>query len=641
MCGICGVINRTKPVKKETIQKMCALLKHRGPDEEGFYMSNEIGLGHVRLSIIDLSSGQQPIFNEDKTKCIIFNGEIYNYQELEPDLKRKGHIFTTKSDTEVILHLYEDLGPKCLEHLRGMFAFAIYDLEKKEIFLARDRVGKKPLFYSINREAFAFASELKSILINPDFEREIDYTSIYKYLSYSWIPAPNTIMKNVFKLEPGNYLKYDFHEHKYKIEKYWELGYDKKNNHSEKEAIENIKYLFNESVKIRLHSDVPLGCLLSGGIDSAAVTSYMRRNIEGDLHTFTIGFDEKEYSEIENARIISNKFNTNHEEYIVKPDAIKILPKLVWYFDEPFGDSSAIPSYYVSKIARKKVKVILNGDGGDESFFGYTRYLPLDEKDVMSKWCKIPERIRKTIIHPIAFSLLKMTNFNKTYRRMYFGNQYSFKKCIERYILDCRMFKDEVLEQFVLEPKIIENPLSDIYMERYNSHKIDKKLNLQEQMLMLDNMLYLPNDLLVKMDRMTMANSLEGRSPFLDHKLMEYVASLPLSLKFPDNNLKYLLKKALTGNIPDQILFGPKKGFTVPISKWFKNELNDFCFEILNDRKTKQRGIFDIKFINKLLNEHKLGYRGHHQRLWSLINLELWFRTFYDRSFSATGPISL
>lgn len=637
MCGICGVVSQDKPVDIETVKCMTRLLHHRGPDDEGYHCEAHVGLGHRRLSIIDVSKGHQPIYNEKKNLSIVFNGEIYNYRELKKGLIKNGHEFSTNSDTETILHLYEEMGASCLNVIDGMFAFAIWNSETKELFIARDRVGKKPLYYVSDPRYFLFASEMKSILAFPDVSREIDYQSIYTYLSYGYIPAPDTIIKKIKKLESGCYLIVK--NGRLEKKSYWELNYQANAIVKEPEAIEKVKSLIDSAVKSRLESEVPLGCLLSGGIDSSANVAFMRKNITGDIRTFTIGFEEDEYDETSNARLIAKKFNTIHEELVVKPDAVSILPEIVWNLDEPMFDSSAVATYYVAQMASKHVSVVLTGDGGDESFFGYTRYLLRHEDDFMSRWKRIPYAIRSSLFGPISKGLFKACPSSSFTQRLLLGNQSSLLSGVELYAHNMKLFHDDIISTLLTGrsfPGVTAS--TDLFLKKMNE---DSNLAYENQMIRADNSIYLHSDLLVKIDRMTMAHSLEARSPFLDHHLMEYVASLPLDVKFRGHELKYLLKKVLRGVLPDEILDGQKRGFTVPIKKWFREEmLSAFAKDVLLSSKSLERGLFNPRYIEQLLRDHASGNRDYHMAIWSLINLELWFKTFIDRSDVTSGPIS-
>ena len=629
-----------KPVEIDILKRMTRSLKHRGPDDEGYHHEANAGLGHRRLSIIDVATGQQPIYNEKGNLSIVFNGEIYNYKELRKELIKQGHKFQTNSDTETILHLYEEIGPDCLNSLRGMFALAIWNGESQELFLARDRVGKKPLYYASTPHGFLFASEMKAIMVFPDFPRQIDYKSLYYYFSYGYIPAPNTMLEKIKKLEAGHYLIFK----KGNIDKarYWDLNYQINSQISEEKAIEKVRHLLDNAVQSRLESEVPLGCLLSGGIDSSANVAFMRKHISRDLHTFTIGFEEEEYNETSNARLISQLFDTKHKELIVKPDAIKILPEIVWHFDEPMFDSSAVATYYVSQMAREHVTVVLTGDGGDESFFGYQRYAPLQEDDFMTQWKKIPSTIRKLLFQPLSRKLFKAYPESFFLQRLFLGNQFSLLSGIELYAHSMKLFHDDIVASLMagcsFPDDLLLTPPKNLFLETMMEQP---QLSYEDQMIRADNSIYLPYDLLVKIDRMSMAHGLEARSPFLDHHLMEFVASLPINIRFKNNNLKYLLKKVLRGIIPDSILDGRKRGFTVPIKKWFRQKKNNmFAKEILLSPRAIDRGIIKPDFTEQLLKQHAMGGRNYHMNIWALLNLEIWFRTFIDRNDITTGSIS-
>jgi asparagine synthase (glutamine-hydrolysing) len=639
MCGICGIAISEGVVPVDDLHRMNTLLRHRGPDEEGYHLGSHVGLAHRRLSIIDLSTGQQPIYNERRNLCIVFNGEIYNYRELKKDLLANGHKFTTNSDTEVILHLFEDKETDCLRFLRGMFAFAIWNEDSKNLFLARDRVGKKPLYYAEVPHGIIFASEMKSLLVHPKVSRQIDFDGFFNFITLSYIPAPRTILRGVSKLESGHFLIWK--DGRIIKHRYWTLDYEPKLKVSEQEAIEGVRDRLDDAVKVRLESEVPLGCLLSGGIDSATVAANMRRHVTGDLHTFSIGFEEEDYNELALARLVAERLETRHEELVVKPNAIEVLPKIVWHFDEPFGDSSAIPTYYVAKMARKRVTVVLNGDGGDESFFGYTRYLPQNTADVMSRWKMIPGFIRRVFIGPLASELHNLFPYSPVFQRLYFGNQFSLMGPNETYVYGMLLFTPQMMKLIGGEavPKDLRGKDYTSFMSDYM--KDGSPLSYYDKMIRNDVMTYLPGDLLVKMDRMTMANSLEARSPFLDHILMEYAARLPIEIKFKDFSLKSLLKNALRGIVPDQILDGKKHGFTLPIERWLKQDLQSFSKEILLSPETLRRGLINHRYVRQIIRDHEIGRRAYHHLIWALLNLEIWCRTFLDRTDLSMGPITM
>lgn len=624
MCGICGRINFDgSPVSAEFIAKMASLLSHRGPDDEGVYTSKNAGLGHKRLSIIDLSeAGRQPMANEDKTVWIVFNGEIYNFAELKSSLKEK-HRFVSNTDTEVIVHLYEEKGIDCINYLRGMFALAIWDEKRKRLLLARDRVGKKPLVYTEGKNSISFASELKSLLVDEKFKYNINPVSIHHYLTYQYIPSPLTIFKEIKKLPPANILICE--DGKISLKNYWSLDFRKKEIlKDESDYSEKFTEIFHEAVRMRLISDVPLGAFLSGGLDSSSVVAAMSRFSNSPVKTFSIGFEEEEYSELPYAKKVATKFNTEHHEFIVKPNAIEVLPKLVWFYNEPFADSSAIPTYYVSKISREHVKVILNGDGGDELLAGYPRYLFSETADF---FLKLPVSLRysflKKIVEKISWHkriLWRIRRFLDTIplvpelaylgRICYFDTQSK----TELYTSD---FKTKVSGEDSIELLV-------------NWFEKAKASNFLEKLLSADTSSYLPDDLLVKVDIASMANSLEARSPFLDHKLMEFAASIPPELKLKNGEGKYLLKKAMTGILPDEVIWRKKMGFGVPIKRWFKNELKQLVYDTLLSKKSIERGYFRKEILEKLLSDHQSEKADNSYKIYALLMLELWHKMFYD-----------
>ncbi len=638
MCAVCGkiYIDRSRKVDPQLIEKMSYLMRHRGPDDAGFYVKKNVGLGHRRLSIIDLACGHQPLTNEDNSLVIVYNGEIYNYRTLRLELQKKGHQFKTNSDTEVILHLFEDEKEQCVNKLWGMFAFAIWDEANQQLFLARDRLGKKPLYYTLQNDCFLFASELKALLIDTDVSLNLDETAIHDYLTFQYVPYPSTIFKGIYKMPPASYLI--FAHGKISINRYWELQYEPKQEITFEQAKEKTRALLDDAVKIRLESEVPLGVFLSGGVDSSAVVAFMRRHITGELKTFSIGFEEEEFNELPYARKVAQLFETNHQEFIVKPDAIAVLPHLVWHFDEPYADSSALPTYYVAKMARQYVTVALNGDGGDESFCGYTRYQGFRP---FQRFSHIPVVLRKQLLKPLSRFLFNQFPDNVLFEKLFYITDVSLMSPEEQYAQMMIIFRD-YMKPLMYSERLLPLVKQKKSIERTLSFMRDEKLRYMiDKMNYSDIMTYLVDDLLPKMDRMTMAHSLEGRSPFLDHRILEFAVSLPPEIRFKNNVLKYLLKHALTGILPDDILWRQKRGFGVPISHWFKKELFDFAREVLLSRRAIERGLFKMKYIQKLLDDHQQGRQNHHHRLWALLNLELWFRTFVDRTDITEGPITL
>ncbi len=631
MCGICGKVYHAvdKKADKALIKKMSSVLTHRGPDDEGFYIKDNVGLAHRRLSIIDLTSaGHQPMSNEDGSIWIVFNGEIYNFLDLRDELIKKGHCFTSKTDTETIIHLYEEKGVECVHDLRGMFAFAIWDENKKRLLIARDRAGKKPLVYYQNDEGLLFASEIKSLLMDPSIKKDVDYNALHHFLTYQYTPSPLTSFAGIKKLPPAHILIYE--RGNIVLKRYWNLSYQKKLElPSLKDYGEKFRDVFQEAVRIRLRSDVPLGAFLSGGIDSSLVVAVMSGLMNQPVKTFSIGFEEESYDETKYARIIAKKYKTDHHEFVVKPDAIDILPKLVWHYNEPFADSSAIPTYYVSKMTRDYVTVALNGDGGDESFAGYERYLA----DKLADYYRfVPNFLRERIIRKAVDLLPYSTN-----RRSFLRRLKRFVKGISeiperRYVRWICFFDNEMKnELYTSSFKELTKGIDsvDLTVNWYKKADAEKFI---DKTLFVDVMSYLPEDLLVKVDIASMANSLEARSPFLDHKVMEFAASLPADLKLRGMETKYLLKHTLSDIVPKEILHRKKMGFGVPIDVWFRNDLKEMAYDLLLDKKCTERGYFKKEVVKKLLDEHVSEQYDHSYRIWALLFMELWHKMFIDES---------
>lgn len=629
MCGITGKIYFSeKTVSEKDIDLMNQKIQHRGPDDSGVYISpdQKVGLGHRRLSIIDLSPlGHQPMRYLDRYE-IVFNGEIYNFQEKRAMLEKDGYIFQSHSDTEVILALYDKFGKKCLEHLRGMFALAIYDEQEKTLFCARDRVGKKPFKYYFNENVFLFASELKAILTQPDYHKEPDYIAIHHYLTLQYCPAPLTGFKNLKKLEPAHYLFIDLKTKKVEKERYWQLDYSQKLDLSETEWKKRIMEKLEESVKLRMISDVPLGAFLSGGIDSSAIVALMSQNSAKPIKTFSIGFEEEKYNELKYAKIVAEKFGTEHTEFIVKPNAIELLPMLVRQYEEPFADSSALPTYYVSQMTRQHVTVALNGDGGDENFGGYGRY----SVQQFGLWYDKLMPIHKHFVLPISKFLsqhIKTTFFDRAHRfAQTLSDDYA-----HRYVSYICYFTNEMKNQLYTDDfkqKTQDIDSYDIVARKFSEAKTPNKM---DQCLFADFSTYLPDDLMVKVDIDTMAVSLEGRSPFLDHELLELTAQIPFKLKIKGrNDKKYILKEALRGLVPDEVMFRPKMGFGIPIDVWFRGELKKYAYDTLLSEKAINRRLFKKEAVQSLLDAHMHTKMNHAFKIWALITLELWFNEYFD-----------
>lgn len=624
MCGICGKINfNLEAVNEDLLWKMTNVLTHRGPDSGKIYIKDNVGLGHRRLRIIDLSeAAAQPMCNENNSIWIVCNGEIYNFFELRKNLEEKGHIFRSKCDTEVILHLYEEKGLDCVKFLRGMFAFAIWDENRKRLFLARDRVGKKPLNYALNDKTLVFSSEIKSLLEDSSIEKQVNLEALNLFLTYSYIPSPHTMFTGIKKLPPAHTLVWDASG--MKIERYWNLSYRDKVNLTEEECAHRVLELLTESTKIRMVSDVPLGAFLSGGIDSSAVVGIMSKLSSRPVKTFSVGFPEKSFNELQYARKVAQIFNTEHKEYIVEYNTVDILPKLVWHFNEPFGDSSAVPTYYLSKMTREAVTVALNGDGGDESFAGYDRYAA----NILAERYKfMPTKLLSSVINSLPGTTSKRSFINRLKK---FNEGLNLSK-ERRYAYWMSAFSSEAKES--LYSAELKNKLKEIDCSEYlvNFYNNSDARDFIDATLSVDVNTYLSEDLLVKVDIASMANSLEARSPFLDHKLMEFAASIPSHLKLKGSVSKYILKKSLKDLLPPEILNRKKSGFGVPVGSWFKNELKDYAVQTLLSEGSLKRGYFRKEAIENLINEHNLNKVDHGHRLWNLINLELWHQVFIDK----------
>lgn len=629
MCGICGVLNKTgRRVEQKAVSKMCKVLYHRGPDDDGFYFNGCVGLGMRRLSIIDLDTGKQPIHNEDKSIWVVLNGEIYNYQELAQKLSKRGHIFYTKSDTETIVHLYEDYGEECVQYLRGMFAFAIWDNNKKKLILARDRVGIKPLFYYEDFEHLIFGSEIKSILQYPKNFKEIDYVALDQFLTILYVPTPRTIYKTIKKLPPGHILVASDKE--IKIEKYWELQYQIDDRRSLEETVEIFNSKFEEAVKIRMISDVPLGALLSGGIDSSAVVAAMCKQSNEIVDTFTIGYQKTAafFDETEYAQQISSLFGTRHHQKIVEPKVKEILVDVIGNFDEPFADGSEIPNYYISQFAREHVTVMLSGLGGDEIAAGYNRYLAL----LLSKYYdKVPKIIREKLVVNLVNSLpdsQKGYRFADQLKRFVNSGSLPTYAQYASYIT----FLPESEKNDLYSPPFstyITGELEGLIQSYFNQHS---NLDLLSRALFTDLKMYLPDDLLTLTDRMSMAHSLEVRVPYLDHELLEFMATIPPQFKLRHFTKKYFLKKAFENTLPREILHRGKKGFSLPLSIWFRSELKEFVSQTLSKRNINSIGLFNFKKILETLELHFRGKENHNRRIWALIVFTNWYKHHFENS---------
>ena len=626
MCGIVGIVrNDHSDVDQALVQRMCAAIRHRGPDDDGFYFMGPVGFGMRRLSIIDVKGGAQPIHNQDRTAWIVFNGEIYNYRQLRAQLEKLGHAFYTNSDTEAIVHAYDQYGADCAKHLRGMFAFAIWDERTQELFLARDRVGKKPILYAQVNGQLVFGSEFSALLQHPDISKDIDVEALNQYLSFMCVPAPLTAYRAIRKLEPGHSLRYRKGE--IKIERYWQPDFSQKLDISEQEAGERAIEILRDAVKVRLMSEVPLGAFLSGGIDSSAVVALMSQESSAPVKTFSIGFEEQDFSELHHARRVAEHVGANHHEFIVRPDALEVLPILVEHYGEPYADSSAVPTYYVARETRKHVTVALNGDGGDESFAGYERYAAMR---LAEQYHRIPAVLRDNVMRQ-AIELMPSSETKRSRVRdvKRFVEAASLPKA-ERYlrwvsVFDSQAKQDLYTENFKRETRADSAAgIIDPWFARANGSGI------VDAALLTDIMTYLPNDLLVKVDIATMANSLEARSPFLDHHVIEFAASLPEKYKLRGLTTKYLLKRVLKKLLPAENLGRRKMGFGVPIGHWFRGKLEPFLRETILSESALKRGLFKPEAVKRLVELHTRSERDFSHQLWTLLMLELWFQRFID-----------
>ena len=631
MCGICGIYNYGSglPVTREGLKAMNDLMVHRGPDDEGYFTHENVGLAMRRLSIIDISTGHQPITNEDGSLWIVFNGEIYNFQELREGLLARGHVFKTRSDTEVILHLYEEKGEDFPKELRGMFAVAIWDKRKKRLTLARDRLGKKPLYYAVTPSFIAFASELRCLLAVPGMPRDIDLKAVDSYLTLQYIPSPMSIFKAARKLEPASTLV--FEDGKLVTQKYWNLplGQRKLDGTPVEELKERLRAELAEAVKIRLISEVPLGAFLSGGIDSSVVVALMAKASAEPVKTFSIGFKEAEFSELGYARQVAEMYGTKHTEFLVEANMASVLEKLAWHYSEPYADCSALPSYFVSRETRKEVTVALNGDGGDENFGGYIRYQAMKAAGYFTALPGWAKRAALAAMEPFPE---KTAPFNTVWRLRKFLQAVSQRDLATTYLSTVSFFKAEEKERLLSDG--FKNALGrDInYPERYISKLFNEgEGSLTEKIMYTDLRSYLPECLMTKMDIASMANSLETRSPILDHKVVEFAHLLPDNVKLRGfTGTKWILKEAFRDMLPRKIYKRGKMGFGIPLGPWFRGELKDYWAGACLSEKALGRGYFKREELFRLWDEHQRGARDHGYRLWALLMLELWHRQFAD-----------
>jgi asparagine synthase (glutamine-hydrolysing) len=627
MCGIAGQVRvdggRIAP---ELLQRMCAAIEHRGPDARGEFIADGVALGIQRLRVIDLETGDQPISNEDGTVVVVLNGEIYNYRELRNELESRGHRFATNGDTETIVHLYEEHGKDCVRHLHGMFAFALWDARRRQLLIGRDRVGKKPLYYALDGERLNFASELQALLEDETVSREVDPAAVDSYLAYGYVPAPATAFRAVGKLPPAHTLVW--RDGRVDIDRYWSLDYGTKlAGLSEDEACERIRSAVRAATRRRMVADVPLGAFLSGGIDSSTVVAAMAEASSSPVKTFSIGFDRQPFDELAHARRIAELFETEHHEFVVRPAAVEVLPRIVRHHGEPFADSSAIPSYYLAEMTRRHVTVALNGDGGDEAFGGYSRYVA---NSLAGRIDRVPLVMRRSLA-ALGGSLPAGGAISSPVQRArrLLGNL--ALDPAERYARYVQVFDGEQRNALYTDEFSASLASSDALETIVAPWQAASGLDVRDIMLEVDSATYLPGDLIAKIDSATMAHALEARSPLLDHEVLELAAALPAELKIRGREKKWILRRAMRGWIPDEILDRPKQGFSVPVSDWLRDELSAWAREVLLDRGTLARGWFRERGVRDMLDRHAAGWDAEAPRIWSLLMLELWQREVVER----------
>jgi asparagine synthase (glutamine-hydrolysing) len=628
MCGIAGFADLTAPAPHSLesdlsrVKQMCDVMRHRGPDDDGFHVVPGVALGMRRLSIIDLTTGHQPMHNEDGTIHVVFNGEIYNYRELRATLEASGHRFSTSSDTETIAHGYEEWGEDVFSKLRGMFGIAVWDARTRTLLVARDRAGIKPMYYAESAGRLFFGSEAKCLLVNTEVNRELDAAALDHYLAYQYTPRDGSIFRAIRKLRPGHYLKAAGGA--VTTVQYWQLPIPRAGEAfrgDEREALAELRTVLAGAVRSHMISDVPLGAFLSGGIDSSIVVALMAQASDRPVKTFSIGFEEAGFDELPHARQVATHLGTDHHEFVVRPDALGILDRLVWHFDEPFADASAIPTWYVSEMARRHVTVVLSGDGGDELFGGYTRYVPHPRVASFDRLAPVIGRA----VAGAAWRALPHGTRGKNFLRHVARDRHG------RY-LDSVTFYHADERRALLGPAI-RAQLADWDAEQYFRSPFERftDLPLEGQLMAFDFETYLPEDCLVKVDRMSMAHSIESRVPLLDHLVVEFAASLPPSMKMGGGELKHLLKALAFSLVPRTLLDRPKQGFAVPLARWFRGELREAFGDILGSALARQRGYFDAAFVDRILAEHLSGQRDHSARLWMLLVFEIWHRQYVDQ----------
>jgi asparagine synthase (glutamine-hydrolysing) len=624
MCGIAGIVRWTgQPVLEHEIRTMCDVMVHRGPDDDGVFVGEGVGLGMRRLSIIGLDTGRQPIANEDRSVWVVFNGEIYNYAALRKQLEQRGHIFRTESDTECLVHLYEDHGDALVDHLRGMFAFAIWDVRQRRLLLGRDRLGIKPLYYAATPNGVIFASEIKPILSCGEISRTLDFEAVGHLLTCLATPSSKSIVAGISKLEPAR-IAVAVAGEPLRVSRYWNVAFQPDERSTEHELVERLRELLDESVALHRVSDVPVGAFLSGGVDSSAVVATLARQLSHAPKTFSIGFEDASFDELRYAREVAAQFGTDHYDLVIRPDVISIVEDLTWYLDEPFGDTSAIPTYMVSKLAAEHVKVVLTGDGGDEVFAGYDRYV-VEARE--REFDRVPRPLRR--LAGAAGAALPDGTTGKRFLehmaldgpRRYLDASMLFRAGDLRRLLTPETYREVARHNYVAGALGTWHGGAD-WLASVQHHDLNA---------------YLPQDILTKVDRMTMAHSVEARPPLLDHRLVEFAATIPARFRLQNGTTKYLFKQAMRGVLPDHVIDRKKQGFAVPLAQWLRKDLKTFARDVLLSPRAATRGIFNLRQVERMLELHNRG-RDLDLQLWTILSLELWCRRFLDGSPAISVP---
>lgn len=633
MCGIVGWANlksddSADQADETLLRQMCAQIRHRGPDSEGVFAAENVALGMRRLAIIDVAGGEQPVFNEDRSVAAVMNGEIYNFKELRADLEKRGHKFQSHTDTEVLPHLYEEHGAKMVGKLKGMFAFALWDARRKKLLIARDRFGEKPLYYGVFNNKLIFASELKALTAHPAVETRINFAAMRQFLAFDYVPAPFSIYQDIYKLPAAHLLTLENDE--IKIERYWNLSFQKRvPAPSIEEASEELRQLLGDAVKSQMVSDVPLGVLLSGGVDSSSVAAFAQQFSNRPVKTFSIGFDEASFDESDYARRVAQHLGTEHHEDILSVEkAADILPEIAGWLDEPLADASILPTFLLSRFVRSEVTVALGGDGGDEIFAGYPMYYAHQVADLYEK---IPGFVRRNLIENIVNNLPTSTkNMAFDFKAKRFINAVAEKDLVARHHSFFGSFTTGEQENLLTENVKNSND-ADVYAEARKWFELCDSNNLIEKTQFLDAKFYLAEDILTKVDRASMAVSLEVRAPFLDPHVAEFAASLPVGYKLHGRTSKFILKKAVAPLLPDFVTKRRKKGFGIPVAAWLKGKLNPLAHDLLASERLKNQEIFNPVYVQKILTEHEQGKANNYKTLWTLLIFQLWHDNFVSK----------